>query len=137
MTSMTRARAGAIAISLFVSIFALPAPSAAQAGITRTPWQMYRNPIVYPVPNYGTHGDPREYNHAPAIPAFDANVPPVNGNGGWTPAPNGSTIGFGDGNASRLRGYPCRQALDFTFFQTLVTIPANTTVTQFEIQFQG
>lgn len=137
MTPMTRGGAGVIAVSFLVALVGFAAPSSAQATISRTPWQMYRNPIVAPVPDYGTHGDPREYSHAPAIPAVDANHPPVNGNGGWIPAPNGSTIGFGDGNASRLRGYTCRQALDFTFFQTIVTIPVGTTVNEFKIEFSG
>lgn len=137
MTLLTRARAGSIAVSFLVSTFAVAVPALAQAPISRTPWQMYRNPIVAPVPDFGSHGNINEYTYAPPIPPQDANVPLVSGNGGWTAAPNGSTIGFGGPNASRLGGRPCRRALDFTFFQTLVTIPTGTTITDFRIEFSG
>jgi hypothetical protein len=109
--------------------------------LNRSSWQMYRNPVVTGTPNYSpNHGDVRYYDYAPAIPAVDANVNlgfQVNANnGGWTPAPNGDTIAFGNGNASRLQG-ACWTSVDFTFFQTLVDVPSNMTLNTFTIAFQG
>jgi hypothetical protein len=105
----------------------------------RTSWQMYRNPIVSPVTSHEfdspSHGNIGYYDFAPAIPAVDANVPLSGVNGGWTAAPNGSTIGFGNGNASRLT--KCWVQADFTFFQTLVDIPSGTTNFTFSIAFSG
>jgi hypothetical protein len=105
------------------------------AALGRTSWQMYRTPIVSPVPNFGTHGNIQYYAYAPPIPAVDANVPLSGVDGGWTAAPNGSTIGFGSGNSSRLS--QCWVQADFTFFQTLVDIPAGTTNFTFSIAFSG
>ena len=137
----SHARAKVIVLSLVISIFIF-APSVyadGPAALTRSPWQMYRNPIITSgVTYFGNHGDIRYYQYAPPIPAVDASVPlDASGNGGWTPAPNGSTIGFGDDGASRLRGYPCLQSLDFTFFQTLVDIPQGTILNDFKISFSG
>ncbi len=97
----------------------------------RTPWEMLgNNPLVNNVPNYGTHGDPRYYDHIGPVPTV--------GDSGWGPAPNGSTIGFGGPSASRLGGiYGCLTSLDYTFFQTLVDIPVGTTLTGFSIEFSG
>ncbi len=100
------------------------------ATLGRSPWQMLgNNPIVSPVPNYGVHGDPQYYNHVGPIPSV---IDP-----GWGPAPNGSTIGFGGGSASRLGGYGCLTSLDYTFFQTLVDIPNGTVLASFTIEFIG
>ena len=135
-------RMGALVFCIGAALAGLlsPVSAAAQgpATLSRTPWQMYRNPIITGLPLSGYHGDPDFYVYAPAIPTANANVPiDTFGNGGWVPAPNGSTIAFGDGGSSRLPPYSCFRALDFTFFQTLVDIPQGAIVTQFSISFSG
>jgi hypothetical protein len=121
-----------------LSIFLFASGAFAQAP-SRTPWQMYRNPIVTLPPGSFSpslvHGDVRLYDFAPPIPPANANLNLGGGNGGWNAAPNGSTIGFGNGSASRLSG--CFIQADFTFFQTLVDIPTGTTLSTFTINFSG
>ena len=95
---------------------------------TRTPWQMHEGQGVIP---FGftapRHGDDTEYQFS-SIPVAD--------DAGWFGAPNGATIGFSRGSA--LCGVAgCRAAGDFTYFQTFVDVPANTTVTTFTISFSG
>ena len=135
---LSRGQGKVTLLSLLLSIFAFALPGFAQGPTTlsRTPWQMYRNPIITGLTLPSTiHGDPAFYVHAPAIPAVNANVPLVSGNGGWVAAPNGNTIGFN--TVSRLPAGSCFKALDFTFFQTLVDIPLGTTISQFTISFSG
>ncbi len=105
-------------------------------GLGRTMWQMYRNEIITSnVTSLGSHGNIGYYIHAPAIPAVDANVNLGDSNGGWTPAPDGNIIGFTPG--SRLPPNQCLTSLDFTFFQTLVSVPASTTNFTFSIAFSN
>lgn len=104
-----------------------PLPYGPKLTLTRSPWQMFRTSPIS-VPSYSpTHGDIRYYAHAPAIPPQNAT--------GWVTAPDGAVIGFGNDNFSRLT--TCWTQADFTFFQTLVDIPAGTTLTTFTISFSG
>ncbi|MDG0867181.1 DUF642 domain-containing protein [SAR202 cluster bacterium JH702] len=102
-----------------------PGPDA----LGRTGWEMFGpNPIVSPVPNYGTHGDDRYYNHVGPVPAA--------GDSDWGPAPDSDVIGFSV--PSRLNApYVCLRSLDYTFFQTFVDIPIGTDLTTFSIDFSG
>ena len=109
-------------------------PSFAQV---RTPWEMHdglevtgANPLGL-VPfscSPAIHGDVCEYDVATIPPAGDA---------GWGPAPDGSVIGFSI--PSRVCSAPitCMAYGDFTYFQTLVDVPANVVVTTFTIAFSG
>src|SRR6185503_9578400 len=123
------------AVTVFYNTTAIWNTQSASASLGRTPWQMFRNPFILGVPQHtggnGGHGDPLYYGYAPPIPVYNASVSVISNNGGWTAAPDGSTIGFTPG--SRLPGNYCLRALDFTFFQTLVDIPANTNLTTFTI----
>jgi hypothetical protein len=123
--------------SMLVLSTLMAAPVAAQ---TRTPWQMHDGLEVTPSNPLGlvdltcapaVHGDVCEYD--------DATIPPGNDTG-WGPAPNGETIGldFFCGQ-SRVCSAPigCLAYADFTYFQTLVTVPADVLVTQFTIDFSG
>jgi hypothetical protein len=82
---------------------------------------------------FPTHGDIGEY-------AF-ATIPPVN-DSGWGPAPNPDTIGYFMApstlcfSVNGVANY-CRNAADFTYFQTLVDIPSNVVVTTFTISFSS
>jgi hypothetical protein len=107
-------------------------------------WQVYSNTGIYVNHDpFQIHGDPGEYAAAPAIPAQDSS--------GWVDCgpssplrsspyastrplcPNASTIGMAVGSV--LPG--CWSSLNFTYFQALVSIPANTTVSQFSVNMNG
>jgi hypothetical protein len=104
---------------------------------TRSAWQMHdglevtlANPdgLVPFSCSPAQHGDPCEYDVA-TIPS--TNDP------GWGPAPDGQIINFSI--PSRVCNAPvgCLAYGDFTYFQTLVDIPANVVVTAFTIAFSG
>ena len=105
---------------------------------SRTPWQMHDGLEVNAGNPYGLvpfacvpsqHGDPCEYDVAM--------IPPEN-DPGWGPAPDGEIIGFSI-YPSRVCSAPisCLAYGDFTYFQTLVDVPANLVVTTFTIDFSG
>ena len=122
-----------------LSIAVLPVLVAATAlAQTRTPWQMHDGLEVTPANPLGlvqfsclpaVHGDPCEYDVATIPPGNDP---------GWGAAPNPETIGFSV-FPSRVCSAPttCFAYGDFTYFQTLVDIPANVVVTTFTIDFNG
>jgi hypothetical protein len=109
--------------------------SAVTPTVTRTPWQMHIDPsphgdLGYSLPHHG---------HVSAY-AF-ANVPSETASS-WQSAPDPEVIGFdgrvpgfGGGNASRL--WSCMNVVDYTYFQTIVTIPQGVTVSQFSVSFNG
>lgn len=111
----------------------------AQNGISRTPWEMNRGSgWSWLSSSLTSHGQaPEAYANA-SIPAeSDAN---------WQAAPNGDVIGFSE--SSIIPGYAynptagytmstCLLTVDYTYFQTFVTVPFNTAVTQFTIDFAG
>ena len=116
-----------------------PMPSAAadDPAITRTPWQMH----IDPTPHGPVSGLPYIPFHGAEVAYADANIPAQNA-ASWVPAPDPNVIGFdgrvpgfGGNNASRLGAYGCQTAVDYTYFQTIVTVPAGGTVTQFNVTF--
>ena len=122
----------AVSAALCVAMFAVSAQAQ-----TRTPWQMHNglevtgsNPLGLVafscVP--AIHGDICEYDVATIPPTLD---------GGWGPAPDPDIIDFSI--PSRVCSAPitCWVYGDFTYFQTLVEIPANVIVTEFTIAFSG
>jgi hypothetical protein len=126
-----------LAVRLFIllAVSAVATPSFAQI---RTPWQQHDGLEVTPANPLGLvqfscspaiHGDICEYDVAVIPPVLDA---------GWGPAPNGETIGFSV-YPSRVCSAPvsCMAYGDFTYFQTLVDIPASVVVTEFTIAFSG
>lgn len=142
-TSKPRARrriAGAVLGSLLAiaTVAALPTnpASATTGGVSRTPWQMHIDPSPHGyIGAIGFHGNPAAYIHA--------NVPAENA-GSWQTAPDPDIIGFdgrvpgyGGGGASRLGPWVCLTAVDFTYFQTFVTVPVGTTVDSFTVDFRG
>ncbi len=105
---------------------------------TRTPWQMHDGPEVTPDNPLGLvqlscsttqHGDPCEY---------DVATIPASADPGWGPAPDPDIIDFSL-YPSRVCQAPiqCLAYADFTYFQTLVDVPANVSVTEFTITFSG
>ena len=95
-------------------------------GQSRTPWEMNRGGSwSYLGFSLSSHGEISAYNNAVIPSETDPN---------WGPAPNPETIGFSE--ASILPGN-CLSSVDYTYFQTYVNVPTNTTVTQFTIAFSG
>ncbi|EAU69436.1 hypothetical protein STIAU_3662 [Stigmatella aurantiaca DW4/3-1] len=104
---------------------------------TRTPWQMHNglevsatNPNGFKkfTCNPTQHGQICEYDVATIPPQSDS---------GWAIAPNGETIGFSIPSRVCQAPIACLGYGDFTYFQTLVDVPANVAVTQFTIAFSG
>lgn len=104
---------------------------------TRSPWEMHdglevtlANPdgLVPFGCSPAQNGDPCEYDVATIPGASDA---------GWGPAPDGNIIGFSIPSRVCNAPNPCLAYGDFTYFQTLVDIPANIIVTTFTIAFSG
>jgi len=99
--------------------------------VSRTNWVYIRGPPSFtpdPVVNNQEHGNPGEYTVS--------SIPPVTAN--WNPCgspdpfcTDGQNIGVQ--SVSRLPG--CWSLLDFTYFQTFVTVGADTVVNQFSIDF--
>ncbi|RMF10275.1 MAG: DUF5011 domain-containing protein, partial [Candidatus Neomarinimicrobiota bacterium] len=109
----------------------------------RTPWEMHSgleeaNGYPFGVIPFNSGGHQHGWDGEYAVATIPGAVDP-----GWGPAPDGNTIGFygegAPGTPSLIddAGYGCQTAVDFTYFQTFVNIPANMTVTQFSIAFNG
>jgi hypothetical protein len=128
----------AASVGIVASLAGFTGTAAADGpAITRTPWEMY----VPPAP-YGSLGFGLAYHGAPSAYQF-ASIPAI-GDAGWQPAPDPDVIGFdgrvagyGGGEASRLYGYPCLEAVDYTYFQTVVGVPTGGTVDTFTVDFAG
>jgi hypothetical protein len=134
-------RLGVVA-GLGTMAFLLAGPSAALAAedeLGRTPWQMYISPTPHGKLSNGYVG---KNNHGAVEYYHDAN-PPAVGDPGWQPAPNPDYIGFdgtvdpkfGGRNASRLPKTACFQQVDYTYFQTVVTVPPGVKVDTFTVNF--
>lgn len=127
----TIAAIAAIALILGITLAgtAQPSEAAGPTALSRTPWQQ----MITPYPAVGIvlsnpapiHGDTRYYSVAPSVPAEN--------DVRWTPALDPNTVNFH--KLSRLASFPCLQAADFSFFQTIVTIPTGTTISTFTISF--
>jgi hypothetical protein len=111
--------------------------------LARTPWEKHSgleeaNGYPYGVVPFNSSGHQHGWEGEYAV----STVPGAT-NQGWGPAPDGNTIGFyGEGSPGTPSliddaGYSCQTAVDFTYFQTFVNVPANTSVTQFSINFNG
>jgi hypothetical protein len=120
-------------LSGLVALAAVP-PAAAQV---RSAWQMHdglevteENPngLIQFSCSPGVHGDICEYDVA--------TIPPVD-HAGWGPAPNPDIIDFSIPSRVCFAPVQCLGYGDFTYFQTLVTIPEDVVVTEFTIAFSG
>ena len=139
-----RSLASALAFAVMFATTALAfTPAAQAAGPTSlgvSGWQIDASTNIYANPYFGVfyHGDPLEYNAAPAIPAQNnpnwancgVNSPT---RGGVSMCPNASTIDMHV--ASILTN--CWSQLNFTSFQALVSIPAGTSISQFSVNMNG
>ena len=119
-------------VAIMSIAFPLLRADRAQASPTtlgRTPWQQMITP--YPVVSITLsnpapiHGDTRYYIVAPSVPAENDTR--------WTPALDPNTVNFHQ--LSRVNPSLCLQQADFSFLQTIVTIPVGTTISTFTISF--
>lgn len=127
----------AVLLAAFAIMASMPSTAAADGPTTleRTDWQAMRPYAPVATPHYGQHGHINYYNHIPGpVPTAAA--------AGWTSCgagnplcPNAETIGMS--LLSRLGGFACLQAADFTFFQSFVSIPEGTSITQFSVNMSG
>ena len=101
-----------------------------KAQVTRTPWQIHdagytvaeQNIII----NNATHGDSSMYQYA-VIPAINDPL--------WAMAPLNSSGNIHFSQPSRLPSNECLQRVDFTYFQTILDIPAGITITDCTVGF--
>ncbi|MGH3025264.1 MAG: hypothetical protein ACRDLR_02315, partial [Gaiellaceae bacterium] len=102
-------------------------------------WQVYSNTTIYSNPDPAQiHGEPGEYAAAPAIPGENDSGwvncgPSAPQRYGVDMCPSPTFIGMAV--HSILPG--CWSGLNFTYFQALVSIPANTDVTSFSVNMSG
>lgn len=128
----------AFGLLVVLAVFAQTPSTAAADGPTvlgRTDWQAARPYSPVATPNFGQHGHINYYNYIPGpVPAADAtswsNCGPGN-----SLCPNATTIGMS--LLSRLAAFGCLAAADFTFFQSFVSIPEGTSITQFSVNMGG
>ncbi len=116
-----------VLVSCVAALLALPlvAESADLVTLAHSDWAIYRAGIVALTSSPTQHGDPSLYQVAPPVPRVDDGV--------WKTltAPAGQPrnpsdidyLGPNDDYSSGLT--TCLTQVDFTYFQTLVTVPAN------------
>lgn len=119
------------------AVFFLVALAPTAGAQTRTPWQLHDGLEVTPSNPNGLI----QFSCAPAIHGdvceYDVATIPPQGDAGWGPAPDPDIINFSI--PSRVCSAPisCMGYGDFTYFQTLVNVPLNVSVTTFTIEFSG
>lgn len=109
--------------------------SAQTVPIDRSPWRMF----IPPTPNGAPSNGQTDINDAE--PWFvDASIPDTT-DPGWQSAPDPDVIGFdgqtdpnfGGGQASRLTG--CGTGVDYTYFETTITVPPGVSPSTFTVDF--
>lgn len=113
--------------ALLILLFLItPSMAVAQnTSITRTEWQMHRGQGTIPDSDnvIDSNADPDLMQYANIPPALDA---------GWALAPLDGSGNIFFAEASTV---PCRDAVDFTYFQTLVDVPIGASVQPFTVTF--
>lgn len=129
LLSKKKSRFFALLLAILLMIAATMSTVAQEAApIERTPWQTHGGYGVIPLhAQVPSHGDAALYEYKQVPPADDPawEAPPLDGDG---------NISFSQ--ASELPNGSCYLRADFTYFQTLVEIPADTTITEFEVRFE-
>jgi len=128
--------AAASTVALVVlSLMASTATADGPTTLGRTDWQASRPYSPVSTPNYGQHGNIGYYNHIPGPAPADADANWTDCGPGNVLCPNAETIGMSQ--LSRLASFSCLGAADFIFYQSFVSIPAGTTITQFSVNMSG
>lgn len=127
---MTRSKLHAIGVVLGMTA-ASAGVAMAQDAVTRTDWQMHHGD------GKTAHGEGLDKDALGAAlePWFQYASVPAADDAGWTAAPDGAIVAFRA--ASILSTAECKKAVDHTYFQTMVTVPAGVDVTQFDLALSG
>lgn len=97
------------------------------ASIERTPWQMHNGYGIIPLhEQMPSHGHPNLYEYKQVPPQTDP---------GWGDPPLDAEGNISFSQPSVLPNGSCFNQADFTYFQTLINVPAGTEVTEFEVRF--
>lgn len=97
----------------------------ANSQISVNPWGIHEGTEGVLKHRNSIHGDPNAYKLAKIPTVKDA---------GWKMAPKDAK---GDVSMKRASVILCREEIDFTYFQTIVNIPSNTTVTDFKVSYDN
>lgn len=111
--------------TILMMLFIVFGPSQANSQISVSPWEIHEGTEGVLKHSSNIHGDPSAYKLMKIPGAKDA---------GWKPAPKDAKGNVSMKRSSVLR---CREEVDFTYFQTIVNIPANTTVTDFKVSYDN
>lgn len=127
--------------SSVLALASLAALGAAAQAITHTPWEVHEGEGVVKLDRaHANNGDKEAYAKA-NVPAAD--------DSGWVKASqskiknsdgtsmNDKTIGLKRASLLGKDYSNCKKAANYTYFQTYVDLPANTTVSEFKIKFEG
>ena len=111
--------------ALLVMLLAALSFSKSFSQISISPWQIHEGTEGVVKHTNAIHGDRSAYKLA--------KIPGKN-DGGWNTAPKDAS-----GNVSMKRSsvIKCREELDFTYFQTIVNIPANVNVSDFKVSYDN
>jgi len=122
---------------MFSLMSSMPSTASADDPTTlgRTDWQAARPYSPVATPNYGQHGNVGYYNHIPGPVPGATDAAWTDCGPGNTLCPNAEMIGMSQ--LSRLASFSCLAAADFIFYQSFVSIPAGTTITQFSVNMSG
>jgi hypothetical protein len=118
--------------NFYLAVLAVFCFASLNAQVSRTPWQIHD--AGYTATEQSTamslsyHGDVSMYQYA--------NIPVVN-DPLWASAPLNGSGNIQFNQASRLFNGQCYNHVDFTYFQTIVSIPVNITVTNCTIAFDA
>jgi hypothetical protein len=146
MKTLKQTARGACSILVLASTAALMATA---QSVTHTPWEVHEG-------NEPTQDDGKAYfklgsthsSHGDKAAYAKAKVPGEN-DGGWINASesdvanrdgtsmNDKTIGLVRTSNLPAGAQNCRSTVDYTYFQTFVDVPENTSIDEFEIKFNG
>lgn len=128
---MTKLISMSISFSIVLSGFfmCLQTAFAQNQNVTRTNWEMNAGKGVFLLEK-AVSGLGSKDNY------LKANIPDES-DSGWGPAPDPATINFGGPYESAIPKGNCRMAVDYTYFQTFVTLPKGGKINEFKIAFDG
>lgn len=109
--------------TVFMALFIILGATKAYSQISVSPWKMHEG-------NEGVIEFRNEYNGDPR--AYEKMTIPGKNDNGWKDAPKDANGNVYFDRSSTVR---CLQQLDFTYFQTIVNIPANTTINEFRVSY--
>jgi hypothetical protein len=115
-----------------------PVEAAGPATLGATPWQGARPYGPVHTAAFPNHGNIGFYAYIPGPVPGDQDPGWSNCGPGNPLCPNALTIGLNAPSGSRLGGaFACLASADFTFYQSFVSIPEGTTISQFSVNMSG